>query len=63
MTARRARPPARTGPTAYYDDLLRRSTDGPALVNAIRAEPELGAPARGGLPATTADAHRPTAGC
>lgn len=41
-------------PAAYYDDLLRRSAEGPALVNAIRAEPELGAPARGGLPKTTA---------
>jgi alkylation response protein AidB-like acyl-CoA dehydrogenase len=41
-------------PAAYYDDLLRRSQAGPALVNAIRAEPELGAPARGGLPRTTA---------
>jgi alkylation response protein AidB-like acyl-CoA dehydrogenase len=43
-----------TWPAAYYEDLLRRSQDGPALVNAIRAEPELGAPARGGLPKTTA---------
>jgi alkylation response protein AidB-like acyl-CoA dehydrogenase len=41
-------------PVAYYDDLLRRSRTGPALANAIRAEPELGAPARGGLPRTTA---------
>lgn len=41
-------------PAAHYDDLLRRSQAGPALVNAIRAEPELGAPARGGLPKTTA---------
>jgi alkylation response protein AidB-like acyl-CoA dehydrogenase len=48
-----------TWPAAYYDDLLRRSQDGPALANAIRAEPELGAPARGGLPRTTA---RRTAG-
>ncbi|MBL7253366.1 acyl-CoA dehydrogenase family protein [Paractinoplanes lichenicola] len=40
-------------PAALYDDLLRRSRSGPALVNAIRAEPELGAPARGGLPRTT----------
>jgi len=40
-------------PSAYYDDLLLRSRTGPALVNAIRAEPELGAPARGGLPKTT----------
>jgi alkylation response protein AidB-like acyl-CoA dehydrogenase len=44
-------------PDAYYADLLER--EGPALVNAIRAEPELGAPARGGLPATVA---RRTAG-
>ncbi|WP_433221126.1 acyl-CoA dehydrogenase family protein [Dactylosporangium sp. CS-047395] len=43
-----------TWPAATYRDLLRRSHDGPALVNAIRAEPELGAPARGGLPRTTA---------
>lgn len=42
-----------TWPQAYYDDLLRRSQSGPALANAIRAEPELGAPARGGLPKTT----------
>jgi hypothetical protein len=41
-------------PAPYYDDLLRRSQTGPALVNAVRAEPELGAPARGGLPKTTA---------
>ncbi|MGI5130051.1 acyl-CoA dehydrogenase family protein [Pseudonocardia sp. CA-107938] len=41
-------------PQDAYADLLRRSAEGPALVNAIRAEPELGAPARGGLPATTA---------
>jgi alkylation response protein AidB-like acyl-CoA dehydrogenase len=40
-------------PEAYYDDLLERSRNGPALANAIRAEPELGAPARGGLPKTT----------
>ncbi len=41
-------------PPSAYADLLRRSAEGPALVNAIRAEPELGAPARGGLPATAA---------
>lgn len=41
-------------PAAFYDDVLRRSAAGPTPVNAIRAEPELGAPARGGLPATTA---------
>jgi alkylation response protein AidB-like acyl-CoA dehydrogenase len=37
----------------HYDDLLRRSLERPTFVNAIRAEPELGAPARGGIPATT----------
>ncbi|MCU1661934.1 MAG: hypothetical protein QOI36_999 [Pseudonocardiales bacterium] len=41
-------------PDASYADLLRRSAAEPTLVNAIRAEPELGAPARGGLPATVA---------
>lgn len=40
-------------PKALYDDVLARSVSGPALVNAIRAEPEVGAPARGGLPKTT----------
>ncbi len=40
-------------PENYYADFLRRGLTGPALVNAIRAEPELGAPARGGIPATT----------
>lgn len=39
-------------PAPYYADLLDRGTRGPALANAIRAEPELGAPARGGLPTT-----------
>jgi alkylation response protein AidB-like acyl-CoA dehydrogenase len=41
-------------PANAYADLLRRSASGPALVNAVRAEPELGSPARGGLPATFA---------
>lgn len=44
----------RRWPAAAYTDLLRRSLEGPALANTIRAEPDLGAPARGGLPATTA---------
>jgi alkylation response protein AidB-like acyl-CoA dehydrogenase len=39
-------------PSASYADLLERGARGPALANAIRAEPELGAPARGGLPTT-----------
>ncbi|OAA21837.1 acyl-CoA dehydrogenase [Frankia sp. EI5c] len=41
-------------PAAYYAEYLRRGLEGPALANAVRAEPELGAPARGGLPKTTA---------
>ena len=31
-----------------------RAVDGVALINALRVEPDLGSPARGGLPATTA---------
>ncbi|MEU6698879.1 acyl-CoA dehydrogenase family protein [Pseudonocardia sp. NPDC046786] len=46
-------------PAARYAEVLRRSVREPTLLNAIRAEPELGAPARGGLPATVA---RRTAG-
>lgn len=41
-------------PEELYLDLLALGSQRPALVNAIRAEPDLGAPARGGLPATTA---------
>jgi alkylation response protein AidB-like acyl-CoA dehydrogenase len=39
---------------AHYRRLLAESAAGPALVNALRVEPDLGTPARGGLPATTA---------
>jgi alkylation response protein AidB-like acyl-CoA dehydrogenase len=35
---------------------------GPALVNALRVEPELGSPARGGVPATRAERVRDTEG-
>ena len=41
-------------PEQQYHSLLRDSAEGPALVNALRVEPELGTPARGGLPATVA---------
>jgi alkylation response protein AidB-like acyl-CoA dehydrogenase len=41
-------------PEDVYAELLRRSATGPAPINAVRAEPELGAPARGGLPKTIA---------
>ncbi|MFC5008500.1 acyl-CoA dehydrogenase family protein [Dactylosporangium cerinum] len=39
-------------PAELYDELLAESRQWPALVNALRVEPELGTPARGGLPAT-----------
>jgi alkylation response protein AidB-like acyl-CoA dehydrogenase len=47
---------ARSGgwPDHHYRQLLEDSASAPALVNALRVEPELGTPARGGLPATTA---------
>jgi alkylation response protein AidB-like acyl-CoA dehydrogenase len=54
LAAHRGQAAAEHWPVPFYTDLLRRSADGPALVNAVRAEPELGAPARGGLPATVA---------
>jgi alkylation response protein AidB-like acyl-CoA dehydrogenase len=41
-------------PDRYYQQLLDDSAAGPTLVNALRVEPELGTPARGGLPATIA---------
>jgi alkylation response protein AidB-like acyl-CoA dehydrogenase len=36
------------------DAVIRSSLQGPALINALRVEPELGTPARGGVPATIA---------
>lgn len=42
-----------TWPDALYRKVVSDSLAGPVLLNAVRAEPELGAPARGGLPATT----------
>ncbi|MEU5031676.1 acyl-CoA dehydrogenase family protein [Streptomyces milbemycinicus] len=41
-------------PPDAYAGLLAEAATGPALVNALRVEPELGSPVRGGLPATTA---------
>lgn len=40
---------------AVYERLCRESVEGIALLNAARVEPELGTPARGGLPATIAE--------
>jgi alkylation response protein AidB-like acyl-CoA dehydrogenase len=39
-------------PEELYRRVVADSAEGPVLLNAIRAEPELGAPARGGLPKT-----------
>ena len=41
-------------PDALYRDALAESAQRPVLINTLRVEPELGTPARGGLPATTA---------
>ncbi len=41
-------------PEALYRDLLAEAETQPVLINAARVEPELGSPARGGLPATLA---------
>ena len=41
-------------PTHLRERLAREAVESGALINAFRVEPELGTPARGGLPATTA---------
>jgi alkylation response protein AidB-like acyl-CoA dehydrogenase len=41
-------------PEALYRDAVAESAQRPVLINTLRVEPELGTPARGGLPATTA---------
>ncbi len=46
---------SRRWPATIYERLCRESVEGIALLNAARVEPELGTPARGGLPATTAE--------
>jgi alkylation response protein AidB-like acyl-CoA dehydrogenase len=38
-----------------HEDMCRQALAGVALVNVMRVEPELGTPARGGLPTTTAE--------
>jgi alkylation response protein AidB-like acyl-CoA dehydrogenase len=47
-------------PAAVYDEVVRATVEEGAVINAARVEPELGTPARGGLPATTA--HRTATG-
>ncbi|MCK9497116.1 MAG: acyl-CoA/acyl-ACP dehydrogenase [Dehalococcoidia bacterium] len=44
----------RRWPDEVYRRVVTDSLDGIALINALRVEPDLGTPARGGLPATTA---------
>ncbi|MDX2270336.1 MAG: acyl-CoA dehydrogenase family protein [Cyanobacteriota bacterium] len=46
---------SRRWPQSVYHQLCRESIQGIALLNAARVEPELGTPARGGLPATIAE--------
>ncbi|MFI5586139.1 acyl-CoA dehydrogenase family protein [Amycolatopsis sp. NPDC051758] len=41
-------------PDDVYREVLAESTRRPVLINALRVEPELGSPTRGGLPATIA---------
>jgi alkylation response protein AidB-like acyl-CoA dehydrogenase len=46
--------PATDWPGALRDALVADTLAGPALINALRVEPDLGTPARGGVPATRA---------
>jgi alkylation response protein AidB-like acyl-CoA dehydrogenase len=41
-------------PADAYAEVLAESAERPTLINALRVEPDLGSPSRGGLPATTA---------
>jgi alkylation response protein AidB-like acyl-CoA dehydrogenase len=45
----------RRWPQALYERVCRESVEGLALIGPLRVEPELGTPARGGIPATTAE--------
>ncbi len=45
---------AETWPDQLYADVLTEWARRPTLINALRVEPDLGSPARGGLPATVA---------
>ncbi|ATN34990.1 acyl-CoA dehydrogenase [Rhizobium sp. ACO-34A] len=46
--------PASRWPTHLVGKVIRSAVENGALINALRVEPELGTPIRGGLPATTA---------
>ncbi len=54
LAAHQAQAIAGLWPEDLYAAVVRRSAEVPTLLNVIRAESELGAPARGGLPATEA---------
>lgn len=43
-----------TWPDEVYAEAVREAAERPVLINALRVEPELGTPARGGIPATAA---------
>ncbi len=47
--------PGNRWPADVRSRVQRSAADGVALINALRVEPELGTPARGGLPATVAE--------
>jgi alkylation response protein AidB-like acyl-CoA dehydrogenase len=47
-------------PRRIYEEVLQESAGRPVLINALRVEPELGTPARGGLPSTVARWHSGT---
>jgi alkylation response protein AidB-like acyl-CoA dehydrogenase len=51
---RNMRPDLKAWPTAIAQGLVHASMNGLSLINALRVEPELGSPARGGLPNTIA---------
>jgi alkylation response protein AidB-like acyl-CoA dehydrogenase len=46
--------PDNSWPVEIREEVQRSAAQAPSLINALRVEPELGTPARGGLPATTA---------
>lgn len=48
------RRPDNRWPAAVRREVQESTATGPALINSLRVEPDLGTPARGGLPATTA---------
>jgi alkylation response protein AidB-like acyl-CoA dehydrogenase len=57
LFAHAAQPRGGQWPEKYYRRLIEDSAQAPALVNSLRVEPDLGTPARGGLPATIARAE------